>query len=260
MTDVTTRETPIEPFDLATVDRLLTCTRAARRALDLGRPVAREVVEECLEIAVHAPTASNQQSWRWLVVTEPDRKAGLARYYRAAWEHYLSTASNRGSRRWGGSSRAPAGRDANLESARFLAEHLHEVPVLIIPCVQGRPPEAAAIDEQWRARMAAFDEGGWSRHRGADAPRATSVGLVRQTSFFGSIFPAVWSLQLALRSRGLGSAITSMHVPFEREVGDLLGIPRSVTQVCLVPVAHLARDLGPSPRRHAREVTRWETW
>lgn len=259
MTDVTARSTHLEPFDLATVDRLLTCTRAARRTLDLTQPVAREVIEECLELAVHAPTASNQQTWRWVVVTEPARKAGIARYYRAAWEHYLSTTSNRGTRRWGGASPA-AGRDRNLESARFLAEHLHEIPVLIVPCVQGRPPEAAAIDERWRARMAALDDAGWSHHRGEDAPRATSVGLVRQTAFFGSIFPAVWSLQLALRSRGLGSAIASMHVPFEPEVGELLGLPRSVTQVCLVPVAHLTRDLGPAPRRSAEDVTHWETW
>jgi nitroreductase len=260
MTVTTSATTRPAPFDLATVDRLLTCTRAARRSLDLGRPVDRATIEECLEIAVHAPTASNRQSWRWVVVTDPAVKEGIAHFYRLAWEHYLSMTSNRAGRRARVAAAEGRGPDNNLLSARFLVEHLAEIPVLIVPCLQGRPPGAEAIDRRLRASFESLEATGHTSLRGAEPVRPSSMGLVRQAVYFGSIFPAMWSLQLALRSRGLGSAITSMHVPYERQVGELLGIPWSVTQVGLLPVAHLSRELGPSPRRMACEVTRWEHW
>src|ERR1700677_175585 len=71
-------------MDLATVDKLLTTTRAVRKRLDLNRPVPDAVILECLRLAIQAPTGSNAQLWRWIVVTDRDVRAGLARLYRYA--------------------------------------------------------------------------------------------------------------------------------------------------------------------------------
>ncbi len=185
MTVTTSATTRPAPFDLATVDRLLTCTRAARRSLDLRRPVDRATIEECLEIAVHAPTASNRQSWRWVVVTDPAVKEGIAHFYRLAWEHYLSMTSNRAGRRARAAAAEGRGPDNNLLSARFLVEHLAEIPVLIVPCLQGRPPGAEAIDRRLRASFESLEATGHTSLRGAepvrpklDGPR-TPGGLLR---------------------------------------------------------------------------------
>lgn len=207
-------------LDLQTVDHLLTTTRAVRKRLDLERPVAPEVLFECLRLAVQAPTGSNAQGWRWVVVTDPDQRAALADMYRRAGEPYLKAASeNTGD---GGTM------DRIVDSATYLLDHLAEVPVHVIPCIHGRV---------------------------GDGGSGLAAGL------YGSIFPAVWSFQLALRSRGLGSCLTSFHLAFEREAADLLGIPDTVTQAGLLPVAHFTgEDFKPAARRPVEEITYWNAW
>lgn len=114
------------PFDVAEADRLLTTTRSVRRRLDLDRPVDLGVVLECLEVAVHAPSAANTQLWRWLVVTDPQLKAGLARLFRAGGQDYLTGQQQN------------AGDDAAqrvYRSAAHLVDVLDRVPVLVVPCV-----------------------------------------------------------------------------------------------------------------------------
>jgi len=206
------------PIDLDAVDHLLSTTRAVRRRLDLHRPVGREVIEECLKLAIQAPTGSNSQGWRWVVVTDADKRAALAELYRRVWEPYAGMV-------------APDASDAQQQrvysSAAYLAEHFHEVPVHVVPCVYGRP--------------------------GAEAFSGASL--------FGSIFPAVWSFQLALRSRGLGSVLTTMHLGHEAEAAALLGIPDNVTQVGLLPVAYFTGDdFKPAQRRPVAELTYWDSW
>jgi nitroreductase len=236
------------PFDVLETDRLLTTTRSVRRRLDLDRPVPRSVIEEALEVAVQAPTANNQQNWRWLVITESAVKEQLAELFNISWQfHQKEVWTSSGRRR-----NSPQAR-RNNESAAALAETVAKVPVLVIPCVLGRPPDIGAIDEKWRTD---------SRVRVGD-PRQDGVriGPMRASNFYGSIFPAIWSFQLALRSRGLGSTITCMHLPFERQVGELLGIPAGVTQICLVPVAYtIGTDFRPASRHAAKERTCWERW
>jgi nitroreductase len=215
------------PENLAVVDRLLTTTRSVRKRLDLARPVEPEMIERCIEIATQAPSGSNRQSWHFVVVADPAKRAGLADLYRQAFDKYLR-----------GREQAPADpRDHApststqrrvTSSAIYLAKHLHEVPVHIIPCIEGRvessPPFA-------------------------------------QASHYGSILPAAWSLMLALRARGLGSAWTTLHLPYEQEAAQLLGIPASVTQAALLPVAYFTGDdFHPAERIPAREVTHWDGW
>lgn len=209
-------------FDLESVDRLLTTTRAVRKRIDLDRAVEPEVLLECLRLAGQAPSGGNTQRWRWVIVTDPGKKRAVAELYAASFERYIEPKRRllqpddvRGARM--------------IESASYLAERMADMPVLVIPCT---------LDQL-----------------GPDA------NAEQRASLFGGIFPAVWSFQLALRSRGLGSALTTLHLDYEREVGAVLAIPDTVTQVALLPVGYVTGgDFRPAPRRPVEEVTYWDTW
>ena len=210
-------------FDLSITDELLATTRAVRKRLDLNKPVPREIINECLELAVQAPTGSNSQGWRWVVVDDPDKKKALAELYAKAGGGYLSAAGEEAKKSGDGQ------QTRVFSSAQYLLEHLHEVPVHVIPCIQGRP--------------------------GGDVPAAMSAGL------YGSIFPAVWSFQLALRARGLGSTLTTLHLAFEQEAAELLGIPDDMHQVALLPVGYtVGTDFKRATRPPVSTITHWNEW
>jgi nitroreductase len=202
-------------LDLDTVDKLLTTTRAVRKRLDLARPVELDVVLECLDLALQAPTGSNQQTWRWIVVTDPAVRVALADLYR-------NLPADRPATRLG-SVPPPEEQQARVnDSAGYLMQHLHEVPVLVVPCVEDVGGAA-----------------GW-------AP---------------SIYPAVWSFMLALRSRGLGSVLTTVHLYRSAEAAALLGVPEGFVQSCLLPVAYYTGDdFRPAARRPVEEVTFVDQW
>ena len=210
-------------FDLATVDRLLSTTRAVRKRLELAKPVPRELILDCLRLSQQAPTGSNRQGWRWIVVTDAAKRAALADIYRRGGAEYLEQAL----------AATPAG-DAQTrrvyESALWLVENLAKVPVHVIPCIAGRLPDGVP-----------------------DGMRA---------GFYGSIFPAVWSFQLALRSRGLGSVLTTLHANREKEAAELLGIPfERFTQVALLPVAFTkGMDFKPAARPPVESIVSFDRW
>lgn len=207
-------------------DHVATTTRAVRKRLDLDRPVEPEVINECMEIALQAPTGSNAQGWRFLVVTDAEKRKKLAEWYLDAWKTVYGDPE-------AAAAGVPAEKQAQqrrvLSSADYLAENLHRVPVHVIPCILGRLGDGGT-PAMW-------------------------------AGFMGSIFPAVWSFQLALRSRGLGSVLTTLHLFHEKEAAELLGIPDTVTQAALIPVAYTrGTDFKPATRRPANEITYWETW
>jgi nitroreductase len=205
--------------DIASVDELLTTTRAVRKRLDLTRPVGRDVILECLRVAMQAPTASNAQDWRWLVITDADKRAAIAEIYCSIGAEYLAHAAATES--------DPQTRRV-YSSALSLTETLAEVPVHVIPCLQRH-----------------FDE--------SDRVVAASA--------WASIIPAGWSFLLALRSRGLGSVWTTLHLAKEQEVAELLGIPATATQAALFPVAYtIGTDFRPASRPPAETITFWNTW
>jgi nitroreductase len=210
-------------FDLQMTDELLATTRAVRKRLDLERPVPRSLIETCLELAVQAPTGSNSQTWRWVVVDDAAKRRALAALYRQAADAYLTAAGAAAEEKGDQQTRRV------FRSALYLAEHLHEVPVHVIPCVEGRPRQ--------------------------DAPVAMLAGL------YGSIFPAVWSFQLALRARGLGSALTTLHLLHEQEAAAILGLPEHVMQVALLPVAYTrGTDFKRAERPPVATITHWNGW
>jgi nitroreductase len=214
-----------------TPDELLTTTRSVRRRLDLERPVELSLIRECLELAVQAPTGGNAQGWHFVVVTDPAKKLALGELYRRAWAIYLQLPMNQ-------AARLPRDKVALAtigrvrDSATYLSEHLHEVPVLVIPCVRGRVEQVP--------EMAVF----------------------AQASTYGSILPAAWSFMLAARSRGLASCWTSVHLMFEAEAAQVLGIPyEKVTQTALIPVAYPKGEaFKPAARKPLDDVLHLEGW
>ena len=206
-------------MDLASVDELLSTTRSVRRRLDLTRPVGREVILECLQLAMQAPTASNAQNWRWMVVTDAAKRARIAEIYRVAGQAHLTAAVD--------SAADPQTRRV-YESALALTHVLADVPVHVIPCIE---------------------------------QRLEGLPLIAAASAWASIIPAAWSFQLALRSRGLGSVWTTLHLAQEQAVAELLGIPAGVTQAALFPVAYtIGTGFKPAARPTAASITSWNTW
>jgi nitroreductase len=199
-----------------TPDQLLSTTRTVRKRLDLSRPVERELLEECFDLALQAPTGGNQQGWHFVVVTDADQRKALGKLYRKSQSETEPP-------------EPPAGQQAVMNSAAYLAEHIQEVPVLVIPCIEGRYENAPPL---WQAIA------------------------------WGSILPATWSFMLAARARGLGTAWTTLHLAHERDAAAVLGIPyEQVTQAALIPVAHtIGTDFRPGPRRPQAEHIHWNSY
>jgi len=212
------------------VDELLTTTRAVRLRLDLTRPVEPKLVQECLELAVQAPTPGGAQNWHFIVVTEPAQREALAALHpRSAHDpggqedilaEMLAAATDENE---------AAALTRKMAPARYLTEHLHEIPVHVIPCVEGR---------------------------------AENLPAVEQAAHWGGIWPAVWSFMLAARSRGLGTVLTTLHLAFEQEAAQVLGVPYAkVMQVGLIPVARtLGTTFKPAARKPLDEVLHWNRW
>jgi nitroreductase len=208
------------------VDEVLTTTRSVRKRLDFDKPVPREVLMECLELALQAPTGSNSQGWQWVFVEDEEKKKAIGDIYLANARGYLAAP---GAQYAEGDTRGER-MDKVRDSATYLAEHMHEAPVLLIPCLAGR-------DDR------------------------TPLGAV---SFWASLFPAVWSFCLALRSRGLGSCWTTLHLlrDGEKRAAEVLGIPYDeYSQAGLFPIAYTkGTDFRPAKRLPAEQLTHWNRW
>ncbi|MEO7021594.1 MAG: nitroreductase family protein [Ktedonobacteraceae bacterium] len=212
-------------------DEMLATTRAVRKRLDFSRPVEPEVIRECLELALQAPTGGNSQGWQFVVVTDPQQRKALADVYRKGWALYLEArmSSTQGAPGSEMTSERMAALAKVLQSAIYLAEHMHEVPVLVVPCIQGR---------------------------------AESLSFASQAGFWGSIIPATWSFMLAARARGLGSSLTTVHLMFEREAAEVLGIPyETVTQAALIPLGYTrGTEFKAASRESLDTVLHWDKW
>ena len=213
-------------IDRAAADKLLTTTRSVRKRLDLTRPVPPELIKECIEIALQAPTGTNAQNWAFVVVTDPDKKKFIADCYRKGGEQM--TAMGYPPPMAADDPRA-ATMPKVMDSATYLAERMEQVPVMVIPCVNGRVETVPMV--------------------------------LAQASTYGSILPAAWSFMLAARARGLGSVWTTIHLFFEKDVAELLGIPPEWTQAAMLPVAYYTGDdFKPGARLPAEQMTHWDNW
>jgi len=214
-----------------TPDELLTTTRAVRRRLDFDRPVEHEVIEECLQIALQAPSGSNTQGWHWIIVDDVEQRTRVAELYRRAFEEYRATATHPGGLFAEAHSDGPnrSEQDRVGSSVAYLAENLHRVPVLLVTAV--RAPGSAVLPD------------------------------VNQATLWGSLMPAVWSYMLAARARGLGTVWTDLHLRHERDVAEVLDLPNDVRQGPLIPTAYsLGTDFKPAARTPLSEVLHRNRW
>lgn len=210
---------------MLTPDELLTTTRSVRKRLDLTRPVPDALVRECLEVALQAPSGSNQQGWHWVVVTDAAKRKAIADYYSESWERYIASGRSAGALHADDPERAAVQKRIG-DSGQYLADHMAEVPVLVIPCI-----------------------------------RAGSLGAGNQAGLWGSILPAAWSYMLAARARGLGTAWTTLHLRHEAAISSLLGIPEGIAQAALIPTAYYTGEtFKPAARLPLDEVLHVDGW
>lgn len=209
-------------------DMLLSTTRSVRKRLDLQRPVEPELIDECLDLAAQAPTGGNAQGWHFMVVTDEAKRARLGELYRAGFEMFYG---DRGAAEAALPADDPdyvATTKRVIDSASYLAQHMGEVPVMVIPCIEGRT------------------DGG---------------NVVIQASIWGSLLPAVWNFMLAARERSLGTCWTTLHLIHEAEAAELLGIPDTIMQGALIPVAHtVGTDFKPGARRDMSRIVHHDAW
>ena len=218
----------MEPFDLGQIDRLLTTTKAVRRRLDLSRPVERGVVVDCLRLASYAPNASNSQEWRWLCIDDPAQRRRVGDLYATATVPAVSKML---------AQKEADGDHAGARISRsilYLAERMGDVPMIVIPCY-----DVAAAHARYGHLL------------GDSSPPGMEPAM------YASIYPAVWSLQLALRSRGLGSVLTTAHQLDQPAMAEVLGIPSTWDQVALLPVAYTDGDFTPSRRQPVEDSIIW---
>ena len=206
-------------------DELLTTTRSVRRRLDLSRGVPLELIRECLEVALQAPSGSNKQDWHWVVVTEAETRRAIGDYYSRAVSAYLESSRSAAALFADDPDRSAVQRRVG-ESVGYLGEHMGEVPALVIPCIT-----------------------------------APDLGSGNQAGLWGSLLPAAWSYMLAARARGLGTAWTTLHLRYETEISQLLGIPADVRHGALIPTAYFTGDtFRPAPRQPLDEVLHLNQW
>lgn len=213
-----------------TPDELLTTTRSVRRRLDLTRPVDPVLIEECLTVAQQAPTGSNAQDWHFIVVTDPDRRAALAEVYRRGVAVYTDAPFAATNLVFDDPART-AQQARVMSSIQYLAERLDQVPVLVFPCVIA---PGGRLDDQ---------------------------PAVMQTSWWSTIAQASWSFMLAARARGLGTVWTTLHLCFEIDAAEILGVPDHVNQAGMIPVAHTQPGpFSPARRQPLDTMLHWQTW
>ncbi len=194
------------------VFEVINTTRAMRRLKP--DPVPDELIWKVLEAAIRAPSGGNRQPWNFIVIRDPDKKKKVAAWYLEAWNATY------------GAAREAMAADPNaarmFASADHLANHLAEVPVLIIAAIRGG------------------DTG---------------------TSPAGSyVYPAVQNLMLAARALGLGTTLTTLHRAHEGDVKELLAIPDNVETMALIPLGWPKGKFGMGPRRPVEEVAYWDKW
>lgn len=200
-------------IDVSSVDHALSTTRAVRLRLDLEREVDNEIIYDCIDVAEQAPSGGNQGSRRWIVVRDPAIKQQLAELYMATGGEFMVGARDK----IAGTGHA---QERVMKSAAHLAEHLAEVPAIVIPTIMGV-------------------------HDGSGRP-----GL------FDSVIQSVWSFCVALRARGLGTAWTTAILGRRDELRHVLGVPETSTQIAMIPVAwYTGTDFKKAPRYPARNIT-----
>jgi len=193
-------------------------TRSMRRLKP--DPVDPALIVKVIEAATMGPSGHNRQPWIFIVVTEQNSKNFIAERYRKAWETIFTPTG-----REVVANDPQSQRGRNLRAAKYLAEHIADVPVMIFACVK----------------------------RYTDRAR-TGQPMV------GAIYPAIQNLCLAARGYGLGTSITGMHTMYGKEIDAMLGVPPEYANLILIPMGYPKGRWARPDRKPALSVTFWEKW
>lgn len=192
-------------------------TRAMRRLKP--DPVPNADLQYIIEAATMAPSGGNTQGWAFIVVTDPEVRRRLADIYqevgRSLFRDQVLARDD-----------LPDHTRRVYTNALYLVDHIHDAPVLIVPCLRSRPPP--------------------------DASHASG--------YYGSIYPAIQNLMLAARARGLGTTLTTVHKQREEQVREVLGLPDDVETVALIPLGYPQGKWGRPLRHPSSQVTHWDRW
>jgi nitroreductase len=212
-----------------TPDEMLATTRSVRRRLDFERPVDPELLKQCIELGLQAPTGSLRQDWHFVLSTDADQCRQVGEVYKRVWNALVSDEYLNDTAAKEPDPTARASWLRMMESARHLADNFPEVPAILVPCISGRLDGAPAALQALR---------------------------------WGSVIQTTWSFMLAARVRGLGTCWTTVHLSAEQEVAEILGIPfDEIQQVALIPVAHtLGTDFKPGARKSMDDFVHWNGW
>jgi nitroreductase len=191
-------------------------------------PVPDEIITKVLDAAIRAPSGSNAQSWVFIVVKDAEKRKQLGALY-----HKTSAIV---AKLYEGAKPPPHMDPAKYErwfrSVLYLFDHMGEAPVLIVPCLKATVwNNAASLPDDVKARMASA-----GRLAGA------------------SIYPAVQNIILACRAFGIGTVLTTLHIFYEDEVKEILGLPRDIQTYALLPMGYPINKFGPLKRRPVSEV------
>lgn len=216
-------------IDLEQADLLLTTTRAVRKRLDYDKPVPRDIIEDCIRVALQAPVGHRTWKQHFIVVRDPDQKMKIADVYRKGFYPYVAgTEAEADEAEAAGDMEKANLLRGNLSLAKYQADTMHQVPCLIIAAKDGRVDDATPYD---------------------------------RAAFYGSIYPSTWSLMLALRARGLGATFTTLHILNESDAAEALGIPSDVTQVAMLAVGYYTGEtFKPGQRLPAADQIHWDEW
>src|SRR5207302_3026033 len=211
-------EKPMSDADLdgPALFEIIHTTRSMRRLKP--DPVPDALIRRILEAGTAAPSGGNMQRWRFLVVTDPNVKQGVGTYYKRAWDETVYPRYSAGAPAPGTS---PERFRRMLDAAQYLADHIHEAPVWIVPCMEGATP---------------------SRTGGS------------------SIYPAVQNMLLAARALGLGATLTTLYLTYEKEVEAALGLPADVHSYALLPIGYPMGRFGPVRRVPIADVVYEDQW
>jgi nitroreductase len=197
---------------------IMATTRSMRRLKP--DPVPPELIRKILDAGVCAPSGGNMQRWRFLVVRDPGIKRTVGAYYKRAWDEVVSPRYRTGEPAPGTS---PERFQRMLDAAQYLADHIHDAPVWIIPCMG----------------------------MGGGTPTRTSGS---------SVYPAVQNMLLAARALGLGATLTTLYLQFEKEVEAALGLPADVHSYALLPIGYPIGRFGPVRRAPLADVVYEDRW
>jgi nitroreductase len=195
---------------------IMRTTRSMRRLKP--DPVPDDLIRKVLEAGTCAPSGGNMQRWRFLVVKDPVIKQTVGAVYKRAWDEIVSP-------RYHSREPAPGTTLARftrmLDAAQYLADHIHEAPVWIVPCMGG---------------------GAGTRTSGS------------------SIYPAVQNMLLAARALGLGATLTTLYLNFEKEVDAAFGLPGDMHTYALLPIGYPMGRFGPVRRVPLDEIVYQDRW